>query len=45
MAVASIFFLFVVKLVVIIPYYERDLIIIKKDDVYIYQYKNKKEKV
>ena len=38
------FFFFPVKLVALIPYYKRNLIIIKGYEVYIYQYKGKKLK-
>ena len=34
-ATARFFFFFFVKLVALIPYYERDLIIIERDEVYI----------
>ena len=43
MATARVFF-FPVKLVALIPYYERDLIIIKRDEVYIYPYNGKEVK-
>ena len=41
-AVARVFF--AIKLVALIPYYERDLIIFERVEVYIYQYKGKEAK-
>ena len=38
------FFFFVVKRVALIPYYERDLIIIERVEVNLYQYKGKEVK-